>query len=135
MSRRISACSSSKRNSASARANSVFPTPVGPRKMKLPTGRFGSLRPDLARSTASCTASTALSWPTTRLCSSSPRWSNFCTSLEQLGDRDSGPPADHLGDILFVHLFFDQWGAALFLRKLFGFALELVFELDLFAVP
>jgi hypothetical protein len=33
--------SSSKRNSARARAVSVLPTPVGPRKMKLPMGFWG----------------------------------------------------------------------------------------------
>ena len=32
-------------NSARALASSVFPTPVGPRKIKLPIGRFGSLSP------------------------------------------------------------------------------------------
>src|SRR5207248_1479153 len=42
ISSRVSADSSSKRNSASARASSVLPTPVGPAKRKLPMGRFGS---------------------------------------------------------------------------------------------
>ena len=37
--------SSPNRYSASARASSVLPTPVGPRKRKLPIGRFGSPRP------------------------------------------------------------------------------------------
>ncbi len=54
------------RNSARARASSVLPTPVGPRKMKEPMGRLGSLRPERARTTASATADTASSWPTTR---------------------------------------------------------------------
>src|SRR5207244_170947 len=45
MSSRTMARSSSNRNSASARAVSVFPTPVGPRKMNEPVGRFGSCRP------------------------------------------------------------------------------------------
>ena len=44
MSMRTIACSSSNRNSASARAVSVFPTPVGPRKMNEPIGRFGILQ-------------------------------------------------------------------------------------------
>ena len=44
MSMRTIACSSSNRNSASARASSVLPTPVGPRKMKLPAA--GSDRRD-----------------------------------------------------------------------------------------
>src|ERR671928_165401 len=42
MSTRISACSSAKRNFASARASSVLPTPVGPEKTKEPIGRRGS---------------------------------------------------------------------------------------------
>ena len=58
--------SSSNMNSASARASSVFPTPVGPRKTNEPIGRFGSWSPDRARRSALATASTALSWPTTR---------------------------------------------------------------------
>src|SRR5678815_5117095 len=45
MSIRTIACSSSNKNAASARASSVFPTPVGPRKMKLPSGRLGSCNP------------------------------------------------------------------------------------------
>ncbi len=48
MSIRIRACSLSNMNSASALASSVFPTPVGPRKMKEPIGRFGSCRPERA---------------------------------------------------------------------------------------
>src|SRR5216110_1909763 len=45
MSMRTMAFSSSKRNSASARASSVLPTPVGPMKMNEPIGRLGSLSP------------------------------------------------------------------------------------------
>ncbi len=65
--------SSPKRAAASARASSVLPTPVGPRKRKLPMGRSGSLMPARARRTARATAVMASSWPTTRSwrCSSS----------------------------------------------------------------
>ena len=48
--------SSSNMNSARARASSVFPTPVGPRKMNEPIGRFGSWRPVRARRSALATA-------------------------------------------------------------------------------
>ena len=41
--------SSSNRNSASALASSVLPTPVGPAKMNEPEGRFGSFRPARVR--------------------------------------------------------------------------------------
>jgi hypothetical protein len=44
---------------ASARDSSVLPTPVGPRKMKEPIGRRGSLMPARARMTASATSWTA----------------------------------------------------------------------------
>ena len=49
MSMRIMAFSSSNRNSARARASSVLPTPVGPRKMNEPIGRLGSFSPERAR--------------------------------------------------------------------------------------
>src|SRR4029077_9889659 len=39
------AFSSPNMNRASCLASSVLPTPVGPAKMKLPMGRFGSFRP------------------------------------------------------------------------------------------
>ena len=47
--------------------SSVLPTPVGPRNMNEPIGRFGSCRPARARRTAVETACTASVWPTTRL--------------------------------------------------------------------
>jgi hypothetical protein len=53
-------------NSASAFASSVFPTPVGPRKMNEPIGRFGSFRPARARRTARETVSIASCCPMTR---------------------------------------------------------------------
>src|SRR5213079_628980 len=70
MSSRTMAFSSSNRKSASARAVSVFPTPVGPRKMNDPVGRFGSCRPARARRTALATAASASGCPTTRRSSS-----------------------------------------------------------------
>ena len=62
---------------ASARTSSVLPTPVGPRKMKLPMGRLGSLKPARLRRMALETRRTASSWPTTR----SFRRSGICTSF------------------------------------------------------
>ena len=77
MSRRTIARSSSNMNSASAFASSVFPTPVGPRKMNEPMGRSGSDSPARERRRALATASTASSCPTTRSC----RRSSMCTSF------------------------------------------------------
>src|SRR3712207_7246570 len=80
MSMRTIARSSSNRNSASALASSVLPTPVGPRNRNDPVGRFGSATPERARRTASDTARTASGWPTTRRPSSSSIRSSFWVS-------------------------------------------------------
>ena len=61
--------SSSNRLAARVLANSVLPTPVGPRNRKEPMGLVGSLMPALDRRMASVTFSTASSCPTTRWCS------------------------------------------------------------------
>jgi len=71
MSTRMRADASAKRKRASARASSVFPTPVGPEKMNEPMGRFGSLSPARERRMARDTALMASSCPTTEKCSSS----------------------------------------------------------------
>src|SRR5204862_422097 len=80
MSSRTIARSSSNMNSASARASSVLPTPVGPRKTNEPIGRFGSCRPVRERLSALATASTASPWPTTRWCRRSSMWISFSVS-------------------------------------------------------
>ena len=71
----------SKRASDRALASSVFPTPVGPRKMKEPIGLFSSLRPALALRIASETALTPASCPITLLCSISGSFRSFSLSL------------------------------------------------------
>src|SRR6266508_4028630 len=90
MSRRTMARSSPNMNSASARASSVFPTPVGPRKTNEPIGRFGSCKPERARRSALATASTALCCPTTRWCSRSSMWISF--SVSPSSRRETGIP-------------------------------------------
>ena len=101
----ISASSLPNMNSASALASSVLPTPVGPRKMNEPIGRFGSLSPARARRTAFETMPIASSWPMTRACS------DLFHVEQPLGlllgdprDRDAGPHRDDLGDVLLVDL-------------------------------
>ena len=61
MSKLMSASLLPKRYSASVLASSVLPVPVGPRKIKLPPGRRGSLSGERLRRTALATASTASS--------------------------------------------------------------------------
>ena len=90
MSMRTIASWESNMNSASARASSVLPTPVGPRKRNVPIGRSGSLRPARERRSASETASTASSWPITRLCRRSSMWISFSTSPST--SRETGMP-------------------------------------------
>ena len=53
--------SSPNKASAKAFAKWVLPTPVGPTKIKLPTGLLGSFKPTLDLLTALATASTACS--------------------------------------------------------------------------
>ena len=69
--------SESNNDEASDLANSVLPTPVGPKNKKLPIGRLGSFIPARALTTASDTRSTALSCPTTRSCKISLKFNNF----------------------------------------------------------
>src|SRR4029450_10008961 len=90
MSIRTMARSSSNRNSASARASSVFPTPVGPRNTNEPIGLLGSESPARVRRMAFAPASTASCWSTTRLCSSSSIRTSFCISPSMR--RDTGMP-------------------------------------------
>ena len=103
MSMRTIASWLSNMNSASARASSVLPTPVGPRNRKVPIGRSGSCRPARERRSAELTAATASSWPTTRWCRRSSMWTSFSDlALEQPGHRDAGPARDDLGDVVGV---------------------------------
>ena len=109
MSMRIIAFSSSKRNSASARASSVLPTPVGPRKMNEPIGRFGSDRPGASPANGVGTAATASSCPTTRWRSRVSIWRSFWLSASSI--RVTGMPVhlrDDLGDVFLVDLFLEH---------------------------
>ena len=81
MSTRIIASSSPNIDSAKARANSVLPTPVGPKKIKLPIGRLGSFKPALARLTALLIELTASFWPITLSCNVSSKLSKRCDSV------------------------------------------------------
>ena len=99
----ISASSLPNMNSASALASSVLPTPVGPRKMNEPIGRFGSLSPARARRTAFETIADRL------LLADDPAVEGLLHVEQALrlflgdaGDRDAGPHRDDLGDLLLV---------------------------------
>ena len=74
------AFSSSNKTSAKALANSVLPTPVGPKKINDPTGLFGSCNPARLRLTASQTAPTASFWPMSLLPISASKFNNLALS-------------------------------------------------------
>ena len=80
MSMRTIALVSSNRKPASARASSVLPTPVGPRKTNEPMGRLGSDSPVRLRRMALATAATASSCPTTDSWRCSSRRTSLWTS-------------------------------------------------------
>ena len=90
MSIRTKDSSVSNMNSASALHSSVLPTPVGPKNMNEPLGRFGSDNPARERRMASATALTASFWPTTRLSSTSSIRSSLSRSPSSM--RDTGIP-------------------------------------------
>ena len=93
--------SSANRNSARALVSSVLPTPVGPRNRKLPMGRAGSCSPARALRTASDTAASASSWPTTRRAQeASSIWKQLLAlALQHLVHGHAGPAGDDGGDL------------------------------------
>ena len=99
MSMRTMLRSSSKRHSARLLASSVLPTPVGPRKRKLPMGLLGSEMPARERWMASVTRRTASSWPTTRRWMTSSRCSSFSRSPSI--SLETGMPV-HLATMLAI---------------------------------
>ena len=121
MSSRTIACSSSNMNSASARASSVLPTPVGPRKTNEPIGRFGSCRPVRARRSAFATADDRLVLADDALVQPLLHVDQLLgLALEQAVDRDAGPARDDRCDVVLVDLFLHHRlrRTALALRKL-----------------
>mmetsp|Transcript_8552 Transcript_8552/g.24135 ORF Transcript_8552/g.24135 Transcript_8552/m.24135 type:complete len:621 (-) Transcript_8552:238-2100(-) len=94
MSMRTMFLSVSKSERASALHSSVFPTPVEPRNRKLPWGLLGRPMPARERRTASATACTASSWPTTLWCSSPAR--SRRRSLSDLASLVTGTPVQRL---------------------------------------
>ncbi len=118
MSMRTMARSSSKRNSASARATSVLPTPVGPRKRKEPMGRLGSLRPARARRTAAATARDGVVLADHPFGDSLLHLEELLLlALEQPRHRDPGPLRHRSCDVLLADLL-GEHGAVLLLVDL-----------------
>ena len=109
MSMRTMARSSSNRNSARARASSVLPTPVGPRKINEPIGRFGIAQPGaraadgvghaLERLVLTDDAQPQAVFHVDQL---------LDLAFEHLGNRNAGPLGDDAGNVFFVDFFFEH---------------------------
>ena len=92
-------------NSASARASSVLPTPVGPRNRKLPIGRSGSESPARERRSASGDGLDRLVLADDALVQALLHVDQLLDlALHQAGDGDAGPLGDDLGDVLLGDL-------------------------------
>ena len=78
---RISASSSLNKNSARVLPNSVFPTPVGPKKRNEPIGRLPSRSPERDNLMAFANLLTASSCPIRRLCMYSSIFISFSDSF------------------------------------------------------
>ena len=118
MSTRIIARSSSNRKSASVRASSVLPTPVGPRNRNEPIGRCGSDSPARDRRIALATAATADVLTDDALVEHlfEPHELRQL-AFHQPGHGDAGPFGDDLGDVLLVDLFLQHGAVALQLAE------------------
>ena len=101
MSMRTMACSSSNRNSASALASSVLPTPVGPRNRNEPIGRFGSLEPGAGAADGVGDGVDRLVLADDALVQPLLHVDELLElALHELGHRDAGPRRDDLGDVV-----------------------------------
>ena len=109
MSMRIIARSSSNRNSARARASSVLPTPVGPRKMNDPIGRFGSCSPARERRIAFETAANRLFLADDAVVQPLLHADQLLhLALHQPAHGDARPARDDLGDVVLGHFFLEE---------------------------
>ena len=119
MSRRTIAASSSNRNSASALASSVLPTPVGPRKMNDPIGRPGSPQARaraLDRQAHPLDGVVLADDPAAQPILDAEQL--LPLALEHARDRDAGPVGDHARDVHRLDGVFEQPLAGLRLAQL-----------------
>ncbi len=129
MSIRVIASSSSKRNSASARASSVLPTPVGPRNRNEPSGPARIAEPGPGASDGVghgldrlVLADDAAVEPLLHL------HELLELALHQLRDRDPGPGRDDLGDVVGRDLLAEERARALERGERRGLLLEPLLE-------
>ena len=113
MSMRTIASCVSNMNSASARASSVLPTPVGPRNRNVPIGRSGSLSPARERRSALDDGLDRLVLADDALVQALLHVDELLDlALHEPADRDAGPLGDDLGDVLGGDLLLEEAGVA-----------------------
>ena len=96
-------------NSASARASSVLPTPVGPRNRNVPIGRSGSWSPARERRSALATALDRLVLADHALVQPLLHVHELLDlALHQARDRNARPLGDDLGDVLGVDVVLEE---------------------------
>ena len=130
MSMRTMARSSSNRKSASVRASSVLPTPVGPRNRNEPIGRFGSESPARDRRIALATAAHRVVLADDPLVQHVLHADELRhLALHEPAHGDAGPLGDDLGDVLLVDLLLQHLLLGLELVEARGLRLDLGVEL------
>ena len=111
MSMRIIASWESNMNSASARASSVLPTPVGPRNRNVPIGRSGSCSPARERRSARGDRLDRLVLADDAFVQALLHVEQLLGfALQQAADGDTRPAGDDLGDVVGVDLLFEEHG-------------------------
>src|SRR5579872_3752713 len=128
MSMRSMARSSSKRNSARARASSVLPTPVGPKKMNEPIGRLGSLSPARERRIIGHPLQRRILPNYTLAQPLFHRDQLLDFTFEHFRNGNASPLGDNARDILLVNFFLEHAVLALALHLL-GELGEIIFGL------
>src|SRR6202008_1050537 len=135
MSSRIIARSSSNKNSASARAVSVLPTPVGPRKMNEPKGTLRTLKAGACSSDGFCTRRERL------FLSDDPiaqpvfhRHQLLHFAFQHSRHRNAGPFGYNFSDVLFVDFFFQHHAVLLKVAEFILLDFEFLFEIGNLAV-
>ena len=106
---RTSAVSSSNRNSASARASSVLPTPVGPEEQERADRAARVLEPGPGAADRVGHGLDGLVLADHPLVEALLHVDELAgLALEQAADRDAGPRADDLGDVVGADLLLEQ---------------------------
>ncbi len=129
MSIRVIMFSSLKRYSANALASSVFPTPVVPKKMNEPIGRFGSCSPARERRTASADSFDGLVLTNdalVELCFQMNQF--FAFALQHSANRYARPAADDVGNVVWSYFLLHHGLCALSALQLLLYLVDVILK-------